>query len=144
MMYIPYTGGGIFVTHSKNVNNMAVENNSLVILKPSDCLHCKVDFTCYSNSSDPNNGYIISPNGGRYYSGRPYYMEVQRKSPSGIQVRSYTYRNPSLEGVYTCQLPDSNGNILNLNIAYYTDDLRMFIFLKKIVQHFYNLYFSFI
>ena len=128
-MYISYTGGGIFVYHSKDVNNKAVANNSVIILKPYSCPFCRVDFYCYSNSSDANNTYIIFPNNRRFYSrSRVYNMKVSRIiNPSGIRLRNYATNTPSYEGIYTCQLPDSNGNILNINIGYYDDDPRMFI-----------------
>ena len=129
MMYISYTGGGIFVYHSKDINNKAVANNSVIIVKPNSCRNCRVDFYCYSNSSDANNAYIFSPNNRRFYSrSRVYNMEVSRIiNPSGIRLRNYMYNAPSLEGIYTCQLRDSNDNILYINIGYYTDDPRMFI-----------------
>ena len=127
-MYISYTGGGIFVSSSKDINNKAVANNSVIIVRPNSCRNCKVDFHCYSNSSDNKNAYIIFPNNGRYYSNRRYNMEVSRIiNPSGIQLRNYMDTTPSLEGIYTCQLRDSNDNILDFNIGYYTDDPRMFI-----------------
>ena len=127
-MYISYTGGGIFVSSSKDINNKAVANNSVIIVRPNSCRNCRVDFHCYSNSSDNKNAYIIFPNNGRYYSNRRYNMEVSRIiNPSGIQLRNYMDTTPSLEGIYTCQLRDSNDNILDFNIGYYTDDPRMFI-----------------
>ena len=102
-------------------------NNSVVILKPSSCRYCKVAFYCYSNSSDTNNGYIIFPNGRRYYNSRSYSVHIQREIPSGIQFQNHVYNAPYYQGVYTCQLPDSNGNILNIYIAYYTTEPSMYI-----------------
>ena len=127
MMYISYTGGGIFVNRSKDINNKAVANNSVIILKPYPCPYCRVDFYCYSNSSDTDNAFIIFPNNGRYYRNR-YNTEVSKlNNPSRIRLRNYANNAPTYEGIYTCQLPDSNGNILNINIGYYADDPRMFI-----------------
>ena len=101
--------------------NKPVANNSVVLLKTTQCLYCKLSFHCYSNSSQTGVGYIIFPNSRQYYrSSRAYYgVEVYRRNPSGISFKNSALQAPRYEGIYTCRLPDSNGNILDINIAYY-------------------------
>ena len=120
----------MFVTHSKHLNNKALANNSVVILEPSACQYCRLVFYCYSNSSNTNKGYIIFPNDQQYYDNSSIYdVEIRRLIPSGIRFRNYISLTPHIDGIYTCQLPDSNGNILNISIAYYSSDPSKFLHL---------------
>lgn len=106
-------------------------NNDLTVLDYT-CLNdcCKIDLHCYSNSSSSSVGYIYFPNGRRYSSSYTYYyyMVVSRVSPSGILTYNYRHYDPDYWGIYTCQIPDSNGRTLETNIGIYSSMPSMYQF----------------
>jgi len=60
-----------------------------------------------------NVGYIQFPTGSLRYNDSDYYQwEITRINPSGIRVQSYQDTDPNSWGIFTCQLPDSNGNTI--------------------------------
>ena len=61
-------------------------------------------------------------------------MRIYRVNPSGIRFQNYASRAPSFEGVYTCRLPDSNGNTLDINIAYYRTYPSKYIYINSILN----------
>ena len=116
----PCTGAGIYVSSSYYVNRLAVSNNSLIVPKPTTCYDCKVNVYCYSNSTSSSVGYYKFPNNQRRYSDNNYYdFKVGRINPSGIRIRSYGYGAPDIWGIFTCELPDSEGNTVETSIGIY-------------------------
>ena len=119
-------GIGIYVSTSNYHNYVGVANNSLIIRESSSCSRCSIDLYCYSNSTLSSAGYIIFPNGGRVYSDSSYYsMSVFRTSPSGINMYNRYYYYPGYYGIYTCELPDSEGNTLEASIGIYSSTPSM-------------------
>ena len=120
-MLLMNTGIGMYVRYSEYINGMAVKNNSLIVQKQSSCRYCKVDIYCYSNSSSQNVGYYLSPNGGRVYSNSDYYdYTIQRTGYGGVRMHNYYDYTPDIWGIFTCQLPDSEGNTLETSIGIYS------------------------
>ena len=103
------------------VNHMAVGNNSLIVINPHSCRNCKVDVYCYSNSTSPNVGYYMFPNGGRVYNDYShYYYAISRLSYSGVRIYNYNYSTPNIRGIFTCEIPDSKGNTIETSIGIYS------------------------
>ena len=98
---------------------MAVTNNSLIVQR-SRCYYCKVNVYCYSNSTSVNTGYYIFPNGGRISDSRYYDYTVDQRSYSGVRIRSYRYDTPDIWGIFTCEIPDSEGNTVETSIGIYS------------------------
>ena len=127
-----YTGAGIHVEESLFHNNSAMHNNSVIVKK--SCYNCKVKFYCYSNSSSSNVGYVQFPTGSLRYNDSDYYQwEITRINPSGIRVRSYQDTDPNSWGIFTCRLPDSNGNIIETSIGVYSrmPGMSMYCFIRN-------------
>lgn len=103
-------------------DDKAVANNSVIVKKPHSCRYCKIIFYCYSNSSSSSVGYIRFPHYNTLvYSDNSWnYWEVYRQSPSGIRVRNYYYSDPYYWGILTCEIPDSNGNTLEICAGVYS------------------------
>ena len=99
---------------------MSLANNSMVTFNSRSRI---IDFVCYTNSSDPNVGYIILPDNKQYNDTE----QVRTISPSGIQFQNNNYRLRVNTGIYTCRLPDSNGKILDFNLGVYTSAISMYI-----------------
>ena len=96
----------------------------MIVLK-SYYSYRRIFFYCYSNSSSSSVGHLRFPrNGYTYYSGSPYNVYIDRVNPSGIQVYVNRYSSPSYYGIYTCELPDAEGNIIYTAIGIY-DSLRV-------------------
>lgn len=115
-------GAGIYVLNSRYYQNEAVSNNALIVQQLSCDYNCrKFEFYCYSNSSSTNVGYIYYPNNVKYSSSSSsYYVTVSRMSPAGIYARNYDTRTPRYWGIYTCEMPDSQGSTLERNIGIYS------------------------
>ena len=117
----PCTGAGIYVSNSHHVNQLPVSNNSLIVQKPNSCYYCKIDVYCYSNSTSSSVGYYKFPNNQRIYSNNDYYdYTIGRITSSGIRIRSYRYDTPDIWGIFTCELPDSEGNTVEASIGIYS------------------------
>ena len=118
----------MYIEHSRYHSNTAVTNNSLIVSGSSSCRGCRVNVYCYSNTTSSNVGYVIFPNGGRVYSDRDYRdMSVYRVNPSGIHF--YNYRSYTIDyyGIYTCELPDTEGNTLEISVGIYSSIPSMII-----------------
>ena len=113
-----YTGAEMYVAHSLNYSGVIVANNSLVF--PSYCYNCKTEFYCYSNSTFSDVGEVIFPDGSVHHTKPVYGTEynVERLEHSGIHIQ---LRNSQAQGIYTCRLPDSSGNVLDISIGLYRD-----------------------
>ena len=114
------TGAGFYVASSYYLNNVAVTNNSLIVQK-SSCYHCKVDVYCYSNSTSSSTGYYIFPNNDRKSSDSHHYSyTVDQQTYSGVRIRSYYWNTPDIWGIFTCEIPDSEGNTVETSIGIYS------------------------
>ena len=100
---------------------MAVAVNSLIVRKSSSCSYCRVDVYCYSNSTSTSAGYYIFPNDIRQYSISDYYdYSVAREAYSGIRINNYASYNPDIWGIFTCEIPHSEGNTVETSIGIYS------------------------
>ena len=111
---------------SRYLNNIHVANNSMISLKTESYYYyiTKFSFYCYSNSSTSSVGYLRYPNGNAYYSNQQYYVYVNRVSPSGIKAycSNRNNYNPNYYGIYTCELPDAEGNTIFTAIGIYSSN----------------------
>ena len=115
------TGAGFYVASSYYLNNVAVTNNSLIVRRSSRCYYCLVAVYCYSNSTSSSTGYYIFPNGGRISSHSHYHSyTIDQQTYSGVRIRSYSYNTPSIWGIFTCEIPDSEGNTVETSIGIYS------------------------
>ena len=119
-----HAGSGIYVQSSQDITNTAVVNNSLIVQR-SICYYCSenvIDLYCYSNSTSQSVGYIEFPNGGRYYSSQYYYYYPERQTYSGIRLygTKSRYQSIGIWGIFTCELPDSEGNTVKTSIGIYS------------------------
>ena len=118
----------MYVEDSRDLNNEAVANNSMVVISGST--YDKVDIYCYSNSTLWDVGYFVLYNGYRTSSRSNYnYYSISRTSsslgPSGIRIHSYSSYRPRYSGIFTCELPDSEGNTIMNSIGIYSSTPSM-------------------
>ena len=123
---------------SRYYDDRAVANNTMIVQKSHSCYYCRIVFYCYSNSSSSDVGYIRLPSNSLVYNdGSSYYWEVYRQSPSGMRVRNYYHYGPYSWGILTCEVPDSNGNSLEISAGVYSSMPSMYnIVTKKDSTHF--------
>ena len=122
------TGAGFYVDDSYYLNNVAVANNSLIVPKQSSCYYdyynynCRtVNVYCYSNSSLSNVGYYVFPNHVRQYSTSDYYdYQVNRQAYSAIHIGNIVSSSPDIWGIFTCEMPDSEGSTVKTSIGIYS------------------------
>ena len=134
------TGAGFYVASSYYLNNVAVTNNSLIVQK-SSCYYCsRVEVYCYSNSTSANTGYYIFPNADRISSdSRHYDYTVDQQTYSGVRIRSYSSRTPYIWGIFTCEIPDSEGNTVETSIGIYSSmPSKLYIFLYVYITCMYH------
>ena len=82
-------------------------------LRSSNNYNSRVSFYCLSNTTDARSSVLYSR--GRVFAGSTdSYLEVYEANTTGLHVNIKTPR-----GIYTCEIADSNGNIINLSIGVY-------------------------
>ena len=98
-------------------------NNSIVLSNIQCCE--RVQLYCYSNSTTESDKYLIWPNGRRYQPDYHYYsyMSIYHRTPSGMYIQSYSNHYPE-NGIYTCQLQDSNENMVDISFGLYSSRPR--------------------
>ena len=127
-------GAGLYVEDSLYLNNEPVANNTIVVI--SDSTYEKVDVYCYSNSTSSNVGYFVLSN--NYITTSSYNRRsirshntnanfaISRSIPSGIRIHTYSSYRPRSYGIFTCVLPDSEGNTIDTSIGIYSSTPSMF------------------
>ena len=117
-------GAGIYVEHSQFISNSAVANNTAVRLTSVDCENCRLSFYCLSNSTTNTSKAILQyPSGRKFPTQELYSLRVNWVNSSGFYAHNNGRYIPG-QGIYTCEMPDSNGNLLMLSIGVYHDSLR--------------------
>ena len=114
------TGAGIYVQRGQS-NPPVVSFNNTIVLSNIYCCSNRVQLYCYSNSTIEREKYLIWPNGGRLqtdYSNYNY-MSIYGRGPSGMYIESLYSYHPQ-NGIYTCQLEDSNENMLDISFGLYS------------------------
>ena len=134
-----FTGAGIYVSTSTYITSSAVANNTYVVPLSQSCRTCnyrcwsyseractQLSLYCYSNSTSSSIRYLVWPSGDRYLS---------QQSPGGLHIHNNFNHRP-YGGVYTCRMPDSNDNIIEMSIAMYTSQPSQCIIMFRISMHF--------
>ena len=128
----------LYVVDRHDNKGTLLPNNSMIFHRPLSCSHCQIEFYCFSNSTlsgveeviVPNNtmhsflsgvGDVIVPNN-TMQGGHSGQVLVERLpySTLHVQVPNTALRNV---GIFTCRLPDSNGNTLDTSIGLYSSDI---------------------
>ena len=116
-------GAGIYVEHSQYISNSAVANNTAVRLKTVYCDNCRLSFYCLSNSTkNTPKATLLDPRGRKFPTQETYGLRVNWVNSSGFYTHNNGYDIPG-QGIYTCEMPDSNGNLLMLSIGVYHNSL---------------------
>ena len=98
------------------------------MLKSYTCSYCRITLDCYSNSTLTSVGYFLFSNGARLYSNSRYYdYNIYRLTNSGVRLRSYSTSGPDIFGIFTCELPDSEGNTVETSIGIYSSTPSEFL-----------------
>ena len=101
-------------------------NNSLIVANLYDCGSCSgdIDVYCYSNSTLSNVGHVINRYGKKLKNNTTINSVSAfrfRVNPSGILIKisNESDSHPYYYGIYTCELPESEGNTLEASIGIY-------------------------
>ena len=116
-MYNIPTGTRIYSIGSEG--STPLTNNTLII---ADNFGHIASLQCISGSKLPNIGQWISPDGLdiTYSSSDPFDVTAGDSSDPGfIQISVVSGLTFSDLGVYTCQIPDENGNVMSLHVGIY-------------------------
>ena len=110
-------GAGIYVVSSGQTSNSSVPNNTALQFMPSG--NSQFSFYCLSNSTSDEFLPSILYRYRRIYPNRTEnYVEVSQ-SMLGLYVSGNSYSSSELQGVYTCDIADSNGEVIQLSIGAY-------------------------
>ena len=126
------------------IDNTPIANNTMIV--GGSCSSCNYNVYCFSNSTSSSVGYYVFPNGVRY-SSSSYNHYISRESVSGIRIYSNAYYNryygtrniPSIWGIFTCELPDSEGHTVETSIGIYSSRPSVYL-LHYVITHDYNNY----
>ena len=100
-------------------------NNSIVIAYSGYSCYSRKLY-CYSDSSWYDIGHVRAYNG-RTSSSYHNYLSVSRQNPAGLLLQYRTCNNLH-PGIYTCEIPDSNGQITESSIAVYSSTPSEFMY----------------
>ena len=99
-------------------------NNGLVSHDRTTPQTYRLRFYCRSDSTEENVGELIGLNGSATHN--TSFFEILNSQPGELEVRSnvsdHTPITPSEEGIYTCRIPLSNGEVKEINIGIYHSD----------------------
>ena len=113
-------GAGIYVEGSQYINSKPVANNTALHFKTSNCqrYYCDaVSIYCYSSATSARVSVVL-PNGSEKFTGIYSTYIIEQVSPSGLHFKNMRYYTPP-QGIYTCRMPDSNGNTLEMSFGLY-------------------------
>ena len=96
------------------LNDVGVANNSLIVKKSYMGVYC------YSNSTSTNIGCYIFPDSVSQYSNSYHDYIIQRQTNSGVHLHSSYGAN--MWGIFTCEIPDSEGNTVETSIGIYSSE----------------------
>ena len=116
-----YAGGGIFVEGSQYINSKPGANNTALRFKTSSCYYCQVNVYCYSSATSAIVSVVL-PDGNEQFTGRYSTYIIEQVSPSGLHFKNSRYYNPP-QGIYTCRMPDSDGNTLEMSFGLYYSNI---------------------
>ena len=108
-------GSGIYIQQSRYINNRAATNNSLIGGTSSYYFIAQ----CYSNSTSGDRAYFRFPDGDRVYSESNHYSySIGQLNYTGVQISRRYW--PNIYGIFTCEVPDSRGIMVETSIGIYS------------------------
>ena len=110
----------MYVAESYNQEDAILSNNSAILYHPLSCYYCPVEFYCISNSTLSGVGDLVLPDGSIIHSDSSG-LSVERLPFSTLHIQ--VSNSLAATGLYTCKLPDSNGNTLETTIGLYNGTL---------------------
>ena len=96
-------------------NKHPIANNGLIIANSDDTIR----LVCVSNSSQPDVGEIIGRDGNTLTSGSGWDVNHLGNVPGFIRATKNVFTAAD-QGIYTCTLPDNNGNVMVFNVGLYS------------------------
>ena len=96
-------------------NKRPIANNGLIIARSDDTIR----LVCASNSSQPDVGEIIGRDGNTLTSGSGWDVNNLGNVPGFIRATNTAF-SATDQGIYTCTLPDNNGNVMVFNVGLYS------------------------
>ena len=143
-------GAGIYVANSYYIANTPIANNTMIVGGSCSSSSCNYVVYCFSNSTSSNVGYYVFPDGTRKNSNNYYDHHISRESVSGIRIYSNAYyshyyggRNiPRMWGIFTCELPDSEGHTVETSIGIYSSRPSVYLMHDYVITHDCNNYTS--
>ena len=112
------------VAESYNQEDTILSNNSATLYHPPSCFYCRVKFYCISNSTLSGVGDLVLPDGSIHHTDSSG-LSVERLPFSTLHVQ--VSNSQPVTGLFTCRLPDSNGNTLETTIGLYNGTLSKLI-----------------
>ena len=118
--------GNTHSSHTLSYGGGVQPSNSFATVHTTTGYHIKFQLWCYTNSSSRNVGSFTFPNGAvlTSHSGA---AKIYRHNNGVIvlryrvsQLHSFTL-SPDAIGIYTCTMPDSEGNLLQEHIGLYNE-----------------------
>ena len=112
----------------------AISNNSIASYRSGYYCRSVLQLYCYSDVALQNVGFVTAYDGYTYSTGSHNYMTVAWQNPAGLYLHYQTCSHlPS--GVYTCTLPNSDGEPTDFSVAIfkYPYELPSKVCIQKVV-----------
>ena len=119
-----FAGAGIYVQQSELISNSSVPNNTALEFTSSYCSNCRLSFYCLSNATATDYQPSVWYSYGRVYPGNSDYYIVVAETSSGLHI--YNNNHNREVGIYTCEVADSNNNIIQLSIGAYSSYSKLY------------------
>ena len=113
-----YAGAGIYAERKPLLEAGGPVGNNGVIVSGSSGLRLE----CVSNSSQNGLGTVTTPSGAILTpptTTPTWTVSGPATTPGLLAIETFSPISPSQQGIYTCIIPDSNGNDIILNIGIY-------------------------
>ena len=96
-------------------------NNGIIIARSVTGTNVSISFECISNSSQTDVGDIRGPNG-ELTNDSTWTILKDRPGVIVVQVRGDF--NASDQGIYTCTIPDANGDNITIDVGLYQNESK--------------------
>ena len=115
-------GAGIYISNSERISTLSVPNNTaLQFTSNYYCRNCRLSFYCLSNSTSHDYNPSLWYRYGRMYPNTTQNRVTVSQYISGLYIHNDNYGIQS--GVYTCDIADSNGRLIQLSIGAYENSI---------------------
>ena len=115
------TGAGIYsVDAAPGYESRPIANNGVIIAGSTS--NDRIRFECISNSSQTGVGRIAGLDGTTLSSNSSGYLRAivsPGNRPGFIRFRAINNFTAGDQGIYTCTIPDANGNDITINMGLY-------------------------